>query len=228
MSAIVLFVRTPAWFQELHNSCLSQPPFELRSVESVIEAVALARSDPPAVAVLVVQEDGTRAAERCRELRNGGDFPIIAAAGKHRPGLAIRVLEAGADDFVSLSITPRELLARVRAHLRRALQHDTEQQAVVNFVGFEMNRDRREIHTDKTDICLSPKEFALLEYMVANSRRVVKREELLREVWGLPPGIKSRTLDVHVSRLRQKLAQGRAPVDIATIARVGYRLSLLR
>jgi two-component system alkaline phosphatase synthesis response regulator PhoP len=137
------------------------------------------------------------------------------------------MLEAGADDFVSVNVTPSELRARVRAHLRRVVQYAQSHQSVVRLGQIEIHRDRYEVRAADSQVCLAPKEFALLEYLAANAERVVRREELLEHVWHLPQGLKSRTLDVHMSRLREKIAQGGMPVEIATVAGVGYRLRFL-
>ncbi len=226
MASLVLLVGPPNCFRAFRNSCMAQPPFDVQLLSSFVQALALARQRAPAAVVLYVDGSDDEAVSLCRDLRGLGDFPVIAASDEHRSDLAIKVLEAGADDFVSLGITPRELRARIRAHIRRALQYAQAHQAVLRLGEIEIDRDRHEVRAGDAHVCLAPKEFALLEYMATKPDRVVRREELLQEIWDLPRGIRSRTLDVHLSRLRQKLNQAGVPVTISTVAGVGYRLSL--
>lgn len=225
MASRVLLVGPPYCFRGICHSCMAQAPFEVQLLSSSVQALASARREPPAAVVIYVDGNGEGLA-LCRDLRGLGAFPVIAASDDHRSDLAIRVLEAGADDFVSLAITPRELRARIRAHIRRALQYAQAQQTILRLGDIEIDRGRREVRAGDGLACLAPKEFALLEYLATKPDRVIRREELLREIWNLPAGIRSRTLDVHLSRLRQKLHQAHVPVTISTVAGVGYRLSL--
>jgi len=226
MGSMVLLIGPASRLKAFRKSCLAEPPFEVRLVSSVAEACAAARENKPAAVVLYIDGNADDTAAACRQLRSFGDFPLIAASASLSPGVAISTLEAGADDCVSIEITPRELRARIRAHLRRANEYAQRRQPIVRIGEIEIDRDRREVRAGGTRLALSPKEFALLEYLLTNLERVVRRDELLTKVWELPEGLRSRTLDVHMSRLRQKLAQLPVPLQILTVAGVGYRVSL--
>lgn len=227
MADLILLVGPTRRLTGLRRSCLAEPPFDLRVVSNIVQALAIARQQPPAAVVLFVDKDDGTAVDACRQFRHAGDFPLIVAARKRRPELAVQMLEAGADDFVTLDITPRELRARLRAHVRRAVQYAQIQQPVIRVGDMEIDRDRRVVRIGHERIVLSPKEFALLEFLAMNADRVVRRQELLEKVWELPQGVKSRTLDVHMSRLRQKLTQASAPVCITTVPGVGYKLTIV-
>ncbi|MBC7286842.1 MAG: response regulator transcription factor [Armatimonadetes bacterium] len=220
----VLLVGPPARVRQWQNSCLGEPPFELKVVANPVKAMALARQQPPAAIVLVHDGVCSDLMQTCHEFRRLGPYPIIVVCDGLNPELTVNVLECGADDVLPADVSPRELRARVRAHLRRALKYGTVEQSQIRLGDLEIDRDHHLLRKNNREVALSPKEFALLEYLIDNPDRVVRREEILRDVWELPAGIRSRTLDVHMARLRQKLSQLNAPVEIVTIPCVGYRL----
>ncbi len=225
MPEVILLVGPAAAIRQLRDTCLSEPPFELRTLVDAVQAAAFIRREAPSAVVLVANShDGEALVALCAELRKLGSFPLVVVAELDPAEMAEPVLEAGADDLVKADIGPRELRARVRAHLRRANYFSQLQQSVVRVGAFEIDRDHRQIGIDEVKLALPPKEFALLEYMLLNCERVVRRDEILEKVWELPTGLRSRTLDVHISRLRQKMAQAELPLDIATVPGVGYRL----
>jgi DNA-binding response OmpR family regulator len=225
MPEVILIVGPAVATRRLRESCLSEPPFEIRVLVDPVQAAAYIRRESPSAVVYVAnsqERDGLVGV--CVELRRLGSFPLVVLADGERGGLVEPALEAGADDFAAADISPRELRARVRAHLRRANYFSQMQQAVVRVGAIEIDRDHRQVGCGERRLGLPPKEFALLEYMIINSERVIRRGEILEKVWELPTGLRSRTLDVHISRLRQKLAQAEIPLDISTVPGVGYRL----
>jgi DNA-binding response OmpR family regulator len=227
MPEVILLVGPATALRQLRESCLSEPPFELRTLVDVVQATALIRRESPSAVVYIANcHDGETMLGTCAELRQLGSFPLMIMAEASPVEMAPPVLEAGADDYVAIDISPRELRARLRAHLRRANYFSQLQQAVVHVGSVEIDRDHRQVCLGETRMTLPPKEFALLEYMLLNSERVVRRDEILEKVWELPAGLRSRTLDVHVSRLRQKMGQSALPLDISTVPGVGYRLVL--
>jgi DNA-binding response OmpR family regulator len=222
---LILLVGPAKRWQRLGASCLAWPPFELRVLTDFVAALAFLRQHPPAAVVLGLECAGEEALGWCRQFRAAGDFPLLVLCPKPPPGTAVQLLEAGADDVIAEEVSPRELRARLRAHLRRAKQYAQAQQPLLRVGPLEIDRDHRQLRVGQASVDLTPKELVLLEYLVARANRVVRREELLREVWELPPGLHSRTLDVHIARLRQKLAAAAAPVEIATLAGTGYKLT---
>ena len=225
MPEVILLVGPATALRKLRETCLSEPPFELRMVVDAVQAAALIRRESPSAVVYIANShDGEALLGTCAELRRLGSFPLVIMAEASPMEMAEPVLEAGADDLVSIDISPRELRARVRAHLRRANYFSQLQQSVVRVGSIEIDRDHRQIGLGAVRLALPPKEFALLEYMLLNSERVIRRDEILEKVWELPTGLRSRTLDVHISRLRQKMTQSEMPLDISTVPGVGYKL----
>lgn len=225
MGEVILFVGPPVIVRRFQDSCVADPPFEVYGLADLVQAQAFLRQHTPAAVVVIDPAGDGQVA--CEQLRKYGVFPLIYAGGKDRTAEAIaEVLERGADDYVPIDVTPRELRARLRAHLRRARDYARAQRPVLCCGPLEVDRDLHEVRLHGKALPLSPKEFALMEYFALNSDRVVRRDELLQRIWELPAGLKSRTVDVHISRLRRKLAAAGEPVGIATIPGVGYKLSL--
>jgi DNA-binding response OmpR family regulator len=164
--------------------------------------------------------------ETCRHLRRQTSRPLVVALGVADEARVVEVLMAGADDCVRGGISDAELVARLRAHLRR----DQEYAAVALpgpycFGDLSVDPARHEVSVREDAVLLTPREFSLLHCLCETAGRAVPREELLQRVWGLGDGINTRTLDVHVGRLRQKLeADPTDPKLIVTIPGVGYKL----
>jgi len=130
-------------------------------------------------------------------------------------------LELGADDYMSKPFSQKELLSRVKAVLRRA-QPQTTSNKVYHYKGVSLDMDRHEVRVDKSNILLTAKEFSLLENLIVNKGRVLTREILLNSIWGYDYFGTTRTVDVHISRLREKI-----PVlasQILCISQLGYKL----
>ncbi|MCX7599010.1 MAG: response regulator transcription factor [Armatimonadetes bacterium] len=225
MAEVILFVAPPVIVRRFQESCLADPPFQVYALSDLIQAQAFVRQQTPAVVVVVDPKGNGQ--QVCEQLRKHGTFPLIYIGSKDATAETIAgILDRGADDYVPSDVTPRELRARIRAHLRRARDYAHAQRPVLSYGPLEVDRDLHEVRLHGTALFLSPKEFALMEYFVLNADRVVRREELLQQIWEFPAGLKSRTVDVHISRLRRKLGAAGRDVDITTIPGVGYKLSL--
>ena len=134
----------------------------------------------------------------------------------------VLLLELGADDYVTKPFSPRELLARVRAVLRRSIRGATGD--VFTFDDISVDFAKMQLMRSGAEVTLTAQEFKLLKFMVHNAERVVSREELLNEVWGYQHYPTTRTVDTHVLKLRQKLERDPAnPVHFQTVHRAGYR-----
>ncbi|GAC1319261.1 MAG: two-component system response regulator MprA [Thermoleophilaceae bacterium] len=159
--------------------------------------------------------------EVCRRLRREGDVPILILTA--RDGLDERVagLDSGADDYLVKPFERQELLARLRALLRRRPPRGS---ASLVAGDLRLNPDSREVFRGERSIELTSREFELLEYMMRNERLVVSRERLLDDVWGYAPLAETNTVDVFISNLRRKLESGSEPRVLHTVRGAGYVL----
>ena len=185
------------------------------------EAVRRAGAEPFDLILLDVMLPNKDGFEVCRELRRGGlKTPIILLTAKAQEAEKVMGLDVGADDYVVKPFSVIELMARVRALLRRSRP---ERVAERLYVG-DLNLDRltRRVRRGDRDIHLAPTDFRLLEYLLEKPGRVFSRAQLLDGVWGQAAEIDERTVDVHVGRLRKALSRGRERDPIRTVRGTGY------
>jgi DNA-binding response OmpR family regulator len=186
------------------------------------KAISLARSERPDLLILDLMLPAVDGLEVCRILRREMNLPILMLTARAGEVDKVVGLEIGADDYVTKPFSTRELLARVRALLRRTAATSDDEVIVSGDLRVDMKR--REVTRKDLPLELKPKEMELLIYFLRNRGRAFTREQLLREVWGYDFYGDSRTVDVHVSWLRQKIEeQASKPVRILTVRGVGYR-----
>lgn len=179
----------------------------------------LAERSPRAV-LLDVGLPGIDGMEVCRRIRSGSDVPVIMLTARDSEIDKIVGLEIGADDYVTKPFSPRELVARVKAVLRRSEERPTKPQ-VISVGGFSIDSGRREVTTpDESVVRPTAREFDLLWYLSKHQGLVLSRGQLLEAVWGYDYFGETRTVDVHIRQLRKKLPD----VPIETIWGVGYRI----
>jgi two-component system phosphate regulon response regulator PhoB len=162
----------------------------------------------------------------CRQLRRGAgtrDIPIIIVTARGEESDKIRGLNTGADDYVTKPFSPQELVARVRAVLRRA--RPALGDAVLRHAGLTMDLAAHRVRRNGRDVHLGPTEFRLLRHFMEHPGRVFSREQLLDAVWGRDVEVELRTVDVHIRRLRQALNNGGESDAIRTVRSAGYALS---
>ena len=193
--------------------------------EAALEIAARARPD---VVLLDVMLPGMDGLEVCRRLRDVSDVPIILLTARSAEGDRVIGLDLGADDYVVKPFSPRELMARVRAMLRRqrrGTELTDEPQLVADGLVLDPNAVEAELDGRRLD--LTPNEFRILHALMRRPTRVLTRDELIDAVHGDDdPGVLDRTIDVHLGRLRRKLGDDAArPRFIATVRTVGYRFS---
>jgi DNA-binding response OmpR family regulator len=190
----------------------------LRSGEDAINEL---RRHPIRLVVLDIGLPGIDGFEVCRRIRAGSKVPIIMLTARDEEPDRVAGLELGADDYVAKPFSPKELVARVRAVLRRSRPGETLRSLAVG--GVSLDTARHVVTVDGRPVELTPKEFDLLHALLESAGRVLSREHLLNRVWGYARAdeIESRTVDVHIRRLRSKL--GAEEQRIATIKGVGYR-----
>jgi two-component system response regulator RegX3 len=163
----------------------------------------------------------------CREIRRIGQMPIVMVTAKDTEADKVLGLELGADDYITKPFSMRELIARVRAVLRRAgtVVSEPEERATALSAGPVMiDTERHEVRVREEVVDLPPKEFALLEVLVRKVGKLMTRDALISQVWGEDYYGDTRTLDVHIKRLRAKIEQDpRNPSHLRTVRGLGYR-----
>jgi two-component system alkaline phosphatase synthesis response regulator PhoP len=177
--------------------------------------------------ILDVMLPGKNGFDVVRDLRQQGkDVPVLMLTAKSQLVDRVVGLKLGADDYLTKPFEPEELLARVEALLRRVKKEGLTRVKTFHFGSVEVDFDRGDVRKNGTPVNLAGKELELLRYLVDHRGAVVSREELLEGVWQYQPGVSSRTIDVHVAWLRQKLEDSpQSPRHIHTVRGVGYRFA---
>ena len=224
MAAEVLVVEDEPDIRNLIVLHLSREGFRCRTAKSGPEALREARAATPDLVILDLMLPDLDGLEVCRRLRSDAataTIPIIMLTAKADEVDRVVGLEMGADDYVVKPFSPKELIARIRAVLRRA--RPAAEARVLRAGAVTIDPMRHQVDVAGTAVELTPMEFDLLRALVEAAGRVLSREQLLERVWGYTRGgdIESRTVDVHVRRLRAKL--GDTGRRIATLKGVGYR-----
>jgi two-component system phosphate regulon response regulator PhoB len=189
------------------------------------EALLLAKESPPDIVLLDWMIEGISGIEVCRRLRRSAataNAPIIMLTGRGEEADRIRGLETGADDYVTKPFSPRELVARVGAVLRRVRPALAGEQ--LRFSDLEMDIVAHKVRRAGKTVALGPTEFRLLRHFLEHPGRVFSRERLLDAVWGRDTEIEPRTVDVHIRRLRKAINAGGGPELIRTVRSAGYAL----
>ncbi|MFC0680878.1 response regulator [Lysobacter korlensis] len=195
---------------------------------------AIAADGPSAVAefdragadlvLLDLMLPGLPGTEVCRELRQRSAVPIIMLTAKDSEVDIVVGLELGADDYVTKPYSTRELLARIRAVLRRRIELDVDDDSVLECGPIRMDIERHTVSVDGRDVPMPLKEFELLEFLLRNAGRVLTRGQLIDRVWGSDYYGDTKTLDVHVKRIRSKIEKVPSePALLMTVRGLGYR-----
>jgi DNA-binding response OmpR family regulator len=201
---------------------LTKEGFVVETAADGTGAVAKARSTRYALILLDIMLPGMDGLEACRTIRRTSDVPIIMLTARSEDVDKIVGLEVGADDYITKPFNPRELVARVKAVLRRYEAGGVQERNVISVGDIMIDLDRREVLVDDDSVELRAKEFALLVALARRPGVVVSRDRLLNEVWGYEHSIDTRTVDVHISTLRDRLANANARIE--TVWGVGYKL----
>jgi len=200
------------------------------TVESAVDGTAgLAKASDGDfdLIILDVMLPGMNGLEVCRELRQRGrDVAILMLTAKTQLVDRVVGLKLGADDYLNKPFEPPELLARIEALLRRVKKEKLTPVVRYQFGNVEVDFEKGDVRKAGAPVSLAGKELELLRYLVDHRGNVVSREQVLETVWGYQPGVTSRTVDVHVAWLRQKLEDNpQVPRHIYTVRGVGYRFS---
>jgi two-component system phosphate regulon response regulator PhoB len=203
----------------------SREGYDIERTADGDEALLLAEERTPDLVILDWMIEGVTGIEVCRRLRrrsSTAQVPIIMLTARGEESDRIRGLETGADDYVTKPFSPRELLARVGAVLRRVRPALAGEQLA--YADIEMDLEAHRVRRAGRPVQLGPTEFRLLRHFLESPGRVFSRERLLYAVWSHDPDIDERTVDVHVRRLRKALNEGGLPDVIRTVRSAGYSL----
>jgi DNA-binding response OmpR family regulator len=204
---------------------LRRDGFETLETGDGDEARRLLERNNPSLVVLDVMLPGTDGLELCRWIRTRSDLPVIMLTARGDEADRIVGLELGADDYVTKPFSPRELVARVRAVLRRADATSDGARGSIAFGDVVVDASTREVTKAGRPLVLTAKEFDLLHFLASHPRRVFSRDQLMTSVWGYTRAIDTGTVTVHIRRLRQKLERDpSSPRHLQTVWGVGYRL----
>jgi len=226
MSLKVLVVDDEDHIIELARIYLTREGYEVQGVGDGSQALARFTQIKPDLVVLDIMLPGADGLEICKEIRKQSQVPIIMLTARDEVTDKVVGLEVGADDYLTKPFHPQELVARAKALLRRA-RVEPDAPKLIRAGKLEVDLERHEVRHEQAKVQLRPKEFDLLTLLARHPGRVFKRSELLDLVWGYDfPGY-TRTVDVHVQQLREKLAAaGVTEPSIETVWGVGYRLEL--
>ena len=173
--------------------------------------------------IMLPEMDGMQV---CREIRKKSNCPIIMITAKGETFDKVLGLELGADDYVVKPFEPKEVMARIKAVLRRSTKQDPNDKKVVTFDKLSINLNNYELKVDGKQVDTPPKEMELIYHLASNPNRVFSRDQLLDEVWGFNYYGDSRTVDVHVKRLREKLEGVSEQWSLKTVWGVGYKFEV--
>jgi len=220
----VLVVDDEMHIIELLQFNLKKRGFDVFTATNGEEAIRLAINEKPDLIVLDVMLPGMDGIDVCRKLRQNvstSDIPIIMLTARGEESDKILGLEMGADDYLTKPFSPRELVARIKAVLRRTRPEDSNN--IIEHADIRMDLSKHEVYVKGEKKELTPKEFELLKILIANPGRVFSRDQLMESIWGYNYIGDSRTVDVHIRHLRQKIEEDSGEKFIETIRGIGYR-----
>jgi two-component system, OmpR family, response regulator MprA len=220
----ILVVDDDRAVRESLRRSLSFNGYSVALAQDGVEALDLITNDRPDAVVLDVMMPRLDGLEVCRQLRStGDDLPILVLTARDSVSERVAGLDAGADDYLPKPFALEELLARMRALLRRTTPDDGDSPAMT-FADLSLDPVTREVTRGQRQISLTRTEFALLEMLIANPRRVLTRSRILEEVWGFDFPTSGNALEVYVGYLRRKTEAEGEPRLIHTVRGVGYVL----
>jgi DNA-binding response OmpR family regulator len=222
MTANILLVEDEAKLARFVELELTYEGYNISVANDGLTGLTMARESPPDLVILDWMMPGMTGIEVCRRLRaTGSKVPIILLTAKDEVSDRVTGLDAGADDYVVKPFSIEELLARVRAHLRRTQESDAD---MLQFGDLSLNRRTREVFRSGRAIELTAKEFDLLEYLLSHPRQVITRDQILEKVWGYDFMGDSNIIEVYIRYLRLKLEENSERRLIQTVRGVGYVL----
>ncbi len=229
MADKVLIIDDEEHIAELIRYNLEAAGYKTVVANNGIDGLSRAREEEPDLVLLDLMLPGIDGLEVCKRLRaeeKTRNVPIIMLTAKSEEIDKILGLELGADDYITKPFSVRELTARVKALLRRSNAQDAPEEAIYTFADVEVDYQKHEVRKSGQKVDLTLKEFELLEMLIRNNAKVLTRDMLLDKIWGYEYVGETRTVDVHIRHLRQKLEEDdRSPRFIETVRGIGYRFN---
>ncbi len=229
MSSKLLIVEDDSYISEMVQLYLTKEGHDVKIASDGIEAISLFKMYEPDLVLLDImlpRKDGWAV---CKEIRQISSVPIIMVTAKGEVFDKVLGLELGADDFMVKPFDMKELSARIKAVLRRYNTHETQTETdVIKFDSIEISKEKYELKLNGQSVDIPPKELELLYFLASNYNRVFTRDQLLDKVWGFDYLGDSRTVDVHVKRLREKLEGVSEKWNLKTVWGVGYKFELVQ
>lgn len=220
----ILVVEDEPSFHEALSYQLEREGYEVGVAETGDDAIGTFDREGADLVLLDLMLPGLPGTEVCRRLRSRSRVPIIMLTAKDTEVDKVVGLELGADDYVTKPYSTRELLARIRAVLRRRVDDEVIDDGVLEAGGVRVDVDRHQVSVNGREIAMPLKEFELLELLLRNAGRVLTRGQLIDRVWGADYFGDTKTLDVHVKRIRSKIeADPSNPQLLLTVRGLGYR-----
>lgn len=226
MAGTVLLIEDEAAIREMVGLALGRAGYTVRQAESAEQADPSIKEQMPDLLLLDWMLPGLSGADYARRLKRDPttkDLPIIMLTAKGEEQDKIRGLELGADDYVTKPFSPRELIARIKAVLRRTVPTASDDRIEVD--GLALDPVSHRVAAGDTTLEMGPTEFRLLHFFMTHPERVFSRGQLLDNVWGTNVYVEERTVDVHIRRLRKSLSQTQHERLIQTVRGAGYRFS---
>jgi two-component system response regulator ResD len=225
---LILVVDDEAHIRELVRLYLEKEGFKVTAAADGEEALRKARTLSPQLIILDIMLPKLDGWDVCREVRKTARTPIIMLTAKGEEFDKVLGLELGADDYLTKPFSPRELVARVKAILRRAVPDEPAAAGdKITLPGLVIDQPAREVRVAGQEVALTPKEFDLFLFLARHAGKVFTREQLLTAVWGYDYYGDLRTVDTHIKRLREKVEKDGAAYHVRTIWGVGYKFEVL-
>jgi len=220
----ILIVEDEASLSEPLAYLLRREGYVVAIADNGLKALEVFEDEPPDLMLLDLMLPGMSGTEVCRAIRQKSSLPIIMVSAKDDEVDIVVGLELGADDYVTKPYSSRELLARIRAVLRRRAGDPESEGGIVEYHGISLDTDRHQVSVRGQAVSLPLKEFELLELLMTNAGRVLTRGQIIDRVWGSDYFGDTKTLDVHIKRVRSKVELTPSePVMIVTVRGLGYR-----
>jgi DNA-binding response OmpR family regulator len=221
----ILVIEHDGALRKILQRLFSSEGYEVDVVSDAVCGLERLRQGLPAAMILDLPRPGSSGCDLCKKIADWiPGLPLVILSGSVDVADKVLLLEMGADDYVTIPFSPRELVARLRALIRRASRLSPENADVYVFADVKVDFFKTEITRGAEKITVTPKEFKTLEFLTKNAQRAISREELLNEVWGYQHYPCTRTVDNHILKLRQKLESDPShPLHFLTVHGRGYK-----